>query len=63
MVHGALEFKEVTCDSDIDHKFKPGLFCQTMSFTTGQQENLCSLEEAYRRMRLYEQIAGYADTK
>jgi len=61
MVHGSFEFEAVKIDDAVDRDFKPGLFHQTEAFLQGPFDDLCTLEQQFQRMSIYERIAGYAD--
>jgi len=52
------EFDE-SIDYDLDEKFKPGLYLQTKSFLNGKHNDMCSLEEQYRMIEIYNKIANY----
>ena len=62
MKKGSLSVEAIeTKDSEIDSKFKPGLFKQVNSFLFGDgQSRLCTIGEHVARMPIYERIGGYS---
>ena len=59
---GSVEAQSIELDDELDHHFKPGLFCQCQAFLTShsvQIGQLCSLEEQLNIFPTYYRIAGY----
>ncbi len=51
--------KLIKSKSNLDKKFKPGLFLQTKAFLKGDDKNLCSIVSQINNFDLYYKIAGY----
>lgn len=52
------EFDE-TIDYCLDENYKPGLYLQTKNFLEGKYDGLCSIEEQYNMIDIYNKIANY----
>lgn len=48
-----------TIDYSIDEKYKPGLFVQTEKFLNNNFERMCSIEDQYKMMNIYNKIVNY----
>lgn len=46
-------------DYNLDEKYKPGLFLQTQSFLQNNFNSMCSIEEQYKMITIYNKIANY----
>jgi len=46
-------------DYSLDDEYKPGLFVQTEKFIRDDFSNMCSLEEQYKAMDIYNKMANY----
>ena len=51
----------IDIDSELDQRFKPGVFRQLEAFITGDIKLLCSLSEQVGAFRIYNRIAGYSN--
>ncbi|MCG8613077.1 MAG: Gfo/Idh/MocA family oxidoreductase [Pseudomonadales bacterium] len=47
-------------ENELDDKFKPGLYLQTKSFLSNNDERLCTIQEQLSAVKTYCQMAGYA---
>lgn len=48
-------------DYTIEEQYKPGLFLQTKSFLENNFDGMCSMEEQYKMIDVYNKIANYGD--
>lgn len=48
-----------TIDYSLDEKYKPGLYLQTKNFLENNFDGMCSLEEQYDMISIYNKISGY----
>lgn len=46
-------------DYSLDEKYKPGLYIQTEKFLENDLENMCSFEEQFKMIKIYNKIANY----
>ncbi|WP_157351582.1 Gfo/Idh/MocA family oxidoreductase [Aliarcobacter butzleri] len=46
-------------DYSLDEKYKPGLYIQTEKFLDNDFENMCSFEEQFKMIEIYNKIANY----
>ena len=46
-------------DYELDEKFKPGLYLQTIAFLSEDHHKLCSLDEQISSFSVYNDIANY----
>jgi len=58
---GKLAAETIDIDSELDQRFKPGVFRQLEAFITGDIKLLCSLSEQVGAFRIYNRIAGYSN--
>ena len=54
----AQEFDE-TINYSLDDKYKPGLYIQTKNFLDNNFEGMCSIEEQYNNIAIFDKIANY----
>ena len=54
---GSLEKEEINLDLSLDKKYKPGFYLQLKSFIY-KNHNLCSLQNHYSLLNIYNQISG-----
>lgn len=52
------EFDE-SVDYSLDEKYKPGLYLQTKNFLDNNFENMCSFEDQFSMIKIYNKIANY----
>lgn len=45
--------------TNLDKKFKPGIYLQTKSFLEGKDKLFCTIEDQIERFKIYYNIAGY----
>lgn len=57
---GSFEIKEISLNTKLEKKFKPGFYIQTNSFIKGINNDLLSLSQYNSQMNFYKKIAGYA---
>ena len=58
---GSVLAEDIKIDNELDLKFKPGLFKQTLNFIEGRNDLFCSLEDQLFNTNLYYKIGGYKD--
>ena len=46
-------------DYSLDDDFKPGLFIQTEKFLKNNFDNMCSLKEQNKMIKIYNKMANY----
>ncbi len=52
------EFDE-SIDYTLDEKYKPGLYIQARNFLESKLENMCTIEEQFKMIDIYNKIANY----
>ena len=58
---GKLAAETIDIDSELDQRFKPGVFRQVEAFITGDIKLLCSLSEQVEAFGIYNRIANYSN--
>ena len=48
-------------DYSLDDNFKPGLYLQTEKFLKNDFDNMCSIKEQTKILKIYNKIANYRD--
>jgi predicted dehydrogenase len=56
---GSIKIETINLNDSLDIEFKPGLYKQTKAFLSGENSNLCTLENHVEAARVYNKIAGY----
>ena len=54
-----LESFVTNIDYSLDYNFKPGLHLQTEKFLKNDFENMCSLKEQNKTLKIYNKMANY----
>jgi hypothetical protein len=60
--HGGFSFEIVQLDDGLDRRYKPDYYRQVERFIAGDPDRLLSVTDLVGRLRIYEEIFGYADT-
>jgi hypothetical protein len=66
MRKGSVQIEEITVNKQdliFDTEFKPGLYRQTEAFFSGENKNLCDINELCGALEYYCAIAGYSYTR
>jgi hypothetical protein len=58
---GTVAIQPVILENELDKKFKPGLYMQVKSFLSGSWEDLCTISEQVKMVKLYEKMANYTE--
>lgn len=57
---GSIKINQVKINDNIDKKYKPGLYRQTLNFTENNFKNFCTVEEQIERIKnIYNKIGNY----
>lgn len=56
---GSSQIETIKLSSDLDTKYKPGLFEQTKAFLSEDRSLSCTLAEQARNLKIYQQMANY----
>lgn len=60
-VIGSVDVEYVDINSELDNKYKPGLYLQTQAFLSGSHDRLLGIEEHYYRTIIFEHIENGED--
>lgn len=56
---GSLSVEPIEIDDEMDKKFKPGLYLQVESFLNGKTGELCTIDEQFSNISIYNKMANY----
>lgn len=57
---GEINISKIAVDTELDDRFKPGLYKQVEAFLTNQNELLCTISEQKIQHKWFEKMAGYS---
>jgi len=60
--HGRFTLETVQLDDGLDRRYKPGYYRQVERFISGDADRLLPVTDLAGRLRIYEEIFGYAET-
>ena len=56
---GTVQEEDVAIDDELDKKYKPGLYKQTIAFLNLETDVLCNIKEQADNIEIYYKIANY----